>query len=68
MLVRVKRVGKIIVAFQECKLAGNKICEYLLTHAEKAMAIHSNTIAWRILWMEEPGGLLSIVSHRVGHD
>jgi len=68
MLVRVKRVGKIIVAFQECKLAGNKICEYLLTHAEKAMAIHSNTIAWRILWMEEPDRLQSMGSLRVRHE
>jgi len=35
---------------------------------EKEMAVHSSILAWRILWMEEPGGLLSIVSHRVGHD
>ena len=32
------------------------------------MAAHSSTLAWRILWMEEPGGLLSIGSYRVGHD
>ena len=35
---------------------------------EKEMATHSSILAWRILWMEEPGGLLSIGSHRVGHD
>ena len=35
---------------------------------EKEMAIHSGTLAWRILWTEEPGGLLSIGLHRVGHD
>ena len=35
---------------------------------EKEMAAHSNTLAWRILWTEEPGGLLFIGSHRVGHD
>ena len=29
---------------------------------------HSNILVWRILWMEEPGGLLSIGSHRVRHD
>ena len=34
----------------------------------KEMATHSSILAWRILWMEEPGGLLSIGSHRVGHD
>ena len=32
------------------------------------MATHSSVLAWRILWTEEPGGLLSIGSHRVGHD
>ena len=35
---------------------------------EKAMAPHSGTLAWKIPWMEEPGGLPSIGSHRVGHD
>ena len=32
------------------------------------MATQSSILAWRILWTEEPGGLLSIGSHRVGHD
>ena len=35
---------------------------------EKGMAIHSSILAWRILWTEEPGGLLSIGSQRVGHN
>ena len=35
---------------------------------EKAMATHSSTLAWRIPGMEEPGGLPSMGSHRVGHD
>ena len=35
---------------------------------EKAMAPHSSTFAWRIPWMEEPGGLQSMGSLRVGHD
>ena len=35
---------------------------------EKAMASHSSTFAWRIPWMEEPGGLPSTGSHRAGHD
>ena len=34
---------------------------------EEGMAIHSNIIAWRILWTEEPGGLQSIGSQRVRH-
>ena len=32
------------------------------------MAPHSNTLAWKIPWMEEPGRLQSMRSLRVGHD
>ena len=35
---------------------------------EKEMAIHSRTVAWKILWTEEPGRLQSMGSQRVGHD
>ena len=35
---------------------------------EKEMATHSSILAWRILWTEKPGGLLSMGLHRVGHD
>ena len=35
---------------------------------EKEMAIHSNTIAWKIPWTEEPGRLQSTGSQRVRHD
>ena len=35
---------------------------------EKAMAPHSSTFAWKIPGMEEPGGLLSMGSHKLGHD
>ena len=35
---------------------------------EEEMATHSRILAWRILWMEEPGGLQSMGSWRVGHD
>ena len=35
---------------------------------EKAMASHSSTLAWKIPWTEEPGGLPSMGSHRVRHD
>ena len=34
----------------------------------KAMAPHSSTLAWKIPWTEEPGGLQSMGSLRVGHD
>ena len=35
---------------------------------EKEMATHSSILAWRIPGTGEPGGLLSMGSHRVGHD
>ena len=35
---------------------------------ELLMATHSSTVAWKIPWMEEPGGLKSMGSLRVGHD
>ena len=36
--------------------------------AEKAMAPHSSSLAWKIPWTEGPGGLPSIGLHRVGHE
>ena len=35
---------------------------------EKGMATHSSFFAWRIPWTEEPSGLRSMGSQRVGHD
>ena len=35
---------------------------------EKEMATHSSTPAWKIPWMEEPGGLQSMWSQRLRHD
>ena len=35
---------------------------------EKEMATHSSILAWRIPWTEEPGGLQSTGSQRVGYD
>ena len=48
----------------------HELCIYprLCLQAEKAMAPHSSTLAWKIPWMEEPGGLQSMGSLRVGHD
>ena len=36
--------------------------------SEKAMATHSSTLAWKVPWMEERGGLQSMGSLRVRHD
>ena len=35
---------------------------------EKEMATHSSVLAWKIPWMEEPGGLQFMGSLRVGHN
>ena len=35
---------------------------------EKGMATHSSILAWKIPWTEEPGGLQSMGSQRVGHN
>ena len=35
---------------------------------EKEMATHSSTLAWKIPWTEEPGGLQSMGSQTVGHE
>ena len=40
----------------------------LFRNSEKAMAPHSSTLAWKIPWMEEPGGLQSMGLLRVGHE
>ena len=45
-----------------------KLQRIIQMSAEKAMATHSSTLAWKLPWMEEPGGLRSMGSLRVGHD
>ena len=35
---------------------------------QKEIATHSSILAWKIPWTEEPGGLQSMGSERVGHD
>ena len=48
-----------------CDLWNSVALEVIL---EKEMATHSSTLAWKILWTEEPGGLQSTGSQRVGQD
>ena len=45
-----------------------KIRVLVRTTSEKAMAPHSSTLAWKVPWTEEPGGLQSMGSLGVGHD
>jgi len=53
-------------------LSRTRLSDFTFTfhfHAlEKEMATHSSVLAWRISETGEPGGLLSMGSHRVGHD
>ena len=54
------------------RLSRARLSDFTFTfhfHAlEKEMATHSNVLAWRIPWTEEPSGLPSMGSHRVGHN
>ena len=47
---------------------GQSISFSFSIYPEKAMAPRSSTLAWKIPWAEEPGGLQSMGSLRVGHD
>ena len=63
LLTRLKKNNK--------KKQGMHLVEFwviLKVKPEKAMAPHSSTLAWKIPWMEEPGLLPSLGSHRVGHN
>ena len=45
-----------------------KLCINMNQRLEESMATHSSIHAWRIPWKEEPGGLQSMGSQRVGHN
>ena len=47
---------------------GNLISASSAFSIEKEMATHSSILAWRLPWTEEPGGLQSTGSQRVGQD
>ena len=51
-----------------CDFEINLELEWIFDKLEKEMATHSSVLAWRIPGMGEPGGLLSMGSHRVGHN
>ena len=56
---------RVFLTWSKCSLFFTLIYTIL---AEKAMAPHSSTLAWRIPWTEEPGRLQSMGSRRVRHD
>ena len=51
-----------------CTIALISHANKVMLKMEKEMATHSSILAWRIPWTEEPGGLQSTGSQRVGHD
>ena len=59
-------------AVHEVTTSWTRLSDFTFTvhfHAlEEEMAAHSSVLAWRIPRTAEPGGLLSMGSHRVGHD
>ena len=56
--------GSVVMPMQETRVKALGQIDPL----EKELATHSSFLAWKIPWMEEPGGLQSMGSHRVGHD
>ena len=63
------------IANTEAQFIGSFVQSFVLSsknllsaRVEKAMAPHSSTLAWKIPWTEEPGGLQSMGQLRVGHD
>ena len=61
---------KHIVVTQSLRMEFKLFCmiKYDILFLEKEMETHSSVLAWRILWREEHGGLLSMGSHRVRHN
>ena len=55
---------------QESTCSAGDVCSSLGREdsLEKEMTIHSSSLAWEIPWTEEPGGLQSVGSLRLGHD
>ena len=59
--------GLVIVQTPHLFQGSRNTCHYAV-YTEKAMAPHSSTLAWKIPWTEEPGGLQSMGSLQFGHD
>ena len=67
-LLKINKI-EVFLMYHQCEI--NEDSNINLSYSrfsEKAMAPHSSTLAWKIVWMEEPGGLLSMGLHRVRHD
>ena len=56
------------VSLSQSKVTLSFLLYLLAFKREKAMAPHSSPLAWKLPWMEEPEGLQSMGSLRVGHN
>ena len=54
--------------FMTLPISDLRFVTFQTSYLEKVMAPHSSTLAWKIPWTEEPGGLQSMGSRRVDHD
>ena len=66
MFVLFNMLSRFVIAF--LPRSKHLLISWLQSPLEKAMAPHSNNLAWKIPWTEEPGRLQSTGSLRVGHD
>ena len=57
-----------ITSWQTGRETMETVTDLIFFSLTKAMAPHSSTLAWKTPWTEEPGGLHSMGSRRVGHD
>ena len=64
----VQKTGWWLLKKLKTELPNNPAIPFVGIYTEKAMAPHSSTLAWKIPWTEEPGGLQSMGLLRVGHD
>ena len=72
-LTCVVAAGLLVVGASHCAYrlqggGGFQIGTFQHQHLEKAMATLSSTLAWKMPWTKEPGGLQSMGLLRVGHD
>ena len=61
-------VGKLVSGSSAFSKTSLNIWKFTVHALEKEMATRSSVLAWRIPGTGKPGGLLSMGSHRVGHD
>ena len=72
-VVEIQRASQVVLVVKNLSANARDVSDAGLTPGlgrflEEGMATHSSTLAWSITWTEEPGGLQSTGSHRVGRN